>query len=294
MALSSTSAFAQEAQPTTPPPASEPAPTVSTQPAPAVDPAPVSTADEPTVAPAETVAPKHVLAARPKHVAAAQPKVTSSRTVSRTEVAKAAVPVAATPASAAPAPAEPAVKPVVSTNAPPAQPAKPVSTAPAAKPDSTALELGGGALAIVALGAGAFALSRRRRDDDELIEDRYEPETVAAAEPAVHHEPVVSPEPAMIAPELSAFGWGDRTHVDARREMGSDDRQPGETWVERAHRGPSPENPSLSLKKRLKRAAFFDKREQEVEAGKAEPLDPEAGLPDAAVDEMREREFENA
>jgi hypothetical protein len=92
----------------------------------------------------------------------------------------------------------------------------------------------------------------------------------------------------MIAPEPSAFSWGERTHVDAREEMRSDDRQPGESWVERAYRGPSPENPSLSLKKRLKRAAFFDSREQAVEAGEAEPVDPEAGLPDAAVEEMRE------
>jgi hypothetical protein len=29
-----------------------------------------------------------------------------------------------------------------------------------------------------------------------------------------------------------------------------------------AYRGPTPDNPSLSLKRRLKRAAFFDRREQ--------------------------------
>lgn len=291
MALSSTSVLAQEAQPTTtPPPASQPAPdVVSAQPAPALDPAPATT-DEPAVAPADTVAPKHATAAKPKHVAPAQPTVTSSRTVARTQVAKAAVPVAAATPKPAPAPAAPAVKPIVSTNAPPARTAKPAS-APA-KPDSTALELGGGALAVLALGAGAFALTRRRRDDEEMMDDSYEP--AAAEEPEVHHEPVVDPQPAMIAPELSAFSWGDRTHVDARREMGSDDRQAGETWVERAYRGPSPENPSLSLKKRLKRAAFFDKREQAVDAGTAEPVDPEAGLPEAAVEDMRETEFETA
>ena len=55
--------------------------------------------------------------------------------------------------------------------------------------------------------------------------------------------------------------------------------------VDRAMRGPTPENPSLSLKKRLKRAAFLDKREREVAQGKAEPVDPTAGLPDAVVDE---------
>ena len=58
-----------------------------------------------------------------------------------------------------------------------------------------------------------------------------------------------------------------------------------ESHVDRAMRGPTPDNPSLSLKTRLKRAAFFDKREREVEAGVAEPVDAEAGLPEAGVEE---------
>ena len=58
-----------------------------------------------------------------------------------------------------------------------------------------------------------------------------------------------------------------------------------ETHVERAMRGPTPDNPSLSLKKRLKRAAFFDQREREVAAGEAEPVDPDAGLPEAMIEE---------
>jgi resuscitation-promoting factor RpfA len=52
-----------------------------------------------------------------------------------------------------------------------------------------------------------------------------------------------------------------------------------ESHVDRAMRGPTPDNPSLSLKTRLKRAAFFDKRERQVAAGKADPVDPTAGLP---------------
>jgi hypothetical protein len=58
-----------------------------------------------------------------------------------------------------------------------------------------------------------------------------------------------------------------------------------ESHVERARRGPTPENPSLSLKKRLKRAAFFDQRDREVAQGRANPVDPEAGLPEAMSDE---------
>ena len=58
-----------------------------------------------------------------------------------------------------------------------------------------------------------------------------------------------------------------------------------ESHVDRAMRGPTTDNPSLSLKTRLKRAAFFDKREREVEAGEAEPVDPKAGLPEAGIEE---------
>ena len=58
-----------------------------------------------------------------------------------------------------------------------------------------------------------------------------------------------------------------------------------ESHVDRAMHGPTPENPSQSLKKRLKRAAFLDKREREVAEGTAEPVDATAGLPDALVDE---------
>ena len=58
-----------------------------------------------------------------------------------------------------------------------------------------------------------------------------------------------------------------------------------ESHVDRATSGPTPDNPSLSLKKRLKRAAFFDQREREVAAGEAEPVDADAGLPEAMVEE---------
>ena len=59
-----------------------------------------------------------------------------------------------------------------------------------------------------------------------------------------------------------------------------------ESHVDQAMLGPTPDNPSLSLKKRLKRAAFFDQRERDVAAGEAEPVEPDAGLPDAMTDDM--------
>jgi len=61
-----------------------------------------------------------------------------------------------------------------------------------------------------------------------------------------------------------------------------------ESHVDRALLGPTPDNPSLSLKKRLKRAAFFDQRDREVAAGNADPVDPDAGLPERMVEDIAE------
>lgn len=61
-----------------------------------------------------------------------------------------------------------------------------------------------------------------------------------------------------------------------------------ESHVDRAMLGPTPDNPSLSLKKRLKRAAFFDQREREVAAGEAVPVEADAGLPEQMVEDIEE------
>ena len=61
-----------------------------------------------------------------------------------------------------------------------------------------------------------------------------------------------------------------------------------ESHVDRAMLGPTPDNPSLSLKKRLKRAAFFDQREREVAAGDAVPVDADAGLPEQMVEDIEQ------
>ncbi len=61
---------------------------------------------------------------------------------------------------------------------------------------------------------------------------------------------------------------------------------PDESHVDRAMLGPTPDNPSLSLKKRLKRAAFFDQREREVAAGDAVHVEADAGLPEQMVEDI--------
>jgi hypothetical protein len=148
--------------------------------------------------------------------------------------------------------------------------------------------LGGGALALIALGGGAYALSRRRRtEDDVIVEDGIEPvaseKPVMAAESWPRHDSVYEEQPAIVAP--SAFAWGNSEAAESDSD---------ESHVERAMRGPTPENPSLSLRKRLKRAAFFDQRDRQVAAGDAEPVEADAGLPESMDEPAMEREHELA
>jgi hypothetical protein len=303
MALLSTPVFAQEAQPVTaePPPAAAPTPvTTPDEPAAATDssttatpPTDTSTAPGTTTTTTRTVKHTSHAAAKP---ATAKPATTTRTSTTRT-VTRAAVPAApAATAATTPlaAPAQPtasqsAVTPVVDLNSKPAAPVTAAATKPAPKDDTLPIAAGG-ALALLALGAGALALSRRRRRQDEQAwiydEEPMAPvETVVATEP--RHDPIIHEEqPAIVAP--SAFAWGNeqRQPADANEPIDEDDRMPGESWVQRAYRGPTSNNPSVSLRARLKRAAFFDKREREVAAGTAEPVDMDAGLPEAMVDEQ--------
>lgn len=160
--------------------------------------------------------------------------------------------------------------------APPATPAK----KPSNGLDQQTMELGGGALVILALGGVALAMSRRKRRREEESWQFAEPtepaEPVAQAEPEpealILTEPVASEQPAIVAPPMS--------FEEPRRATAGSDCDELETWTERAKCGPTPDNPSQSLKKRMKRAAFFEKRDREVAAGEAKPVDPDAGLPE--------------
>lgn len=156
------------------------------------------------------------------------------------------------------------------------------------------MPIAGGAIALLALGGAAYVLSRRRRREQEeawhesWASEPNAPDHEAVVEPASvepQHDPVVhEAEPAIVAP--SAFAWGNQAPEPGNDSRNSDDdRLPGETWVQRAYRGPSANNPSVSLKNRLRRAAFFDKRERDVAAGLAEPVDHDAGLPEGMTDE---------
>jgi hypothetical protein len=283
LALSSTVAVAQE---TVTPPATSPPPIVTPE-ATVPDAAPAS----PTLAPDPVATEVAVPAtptkrsAKPTRTAAARPKAAPPPP----PAAHRSAPVAAAAAPAAIAPTTTPAKPAPGIDTTAATAPKP-APAPEAQPavdTEQALMLGGGALALLALGgAGIAAMRRRRRREDELVDEtQYVEEPVEPVAP--QHDPIFAEQqPALVAPAASAFAWGSPQPTTAGAEDDGSDRRAGETWVERAYRGPSPANPSVSLRARLKRAAFFDKRERDVAAGTAAPVDPDAGLPAALVEEQ--------
>ena len=306
LALSSTPLLAQQVPTTTSPtdPVTQ-TPPVTTPPA--TDAAPTTpdtsttettaTESSTSTAPVKTTTAQTKTVTRATRTAAARPAPAPSRPVTtRTTVTQTAT-APTTPATQAPAQnanSQSAVAPVVDMTAKPANP-----PAQASKPSNTTnemLEIGGGALALIALGGIAYSIARRRRREeewhgewsDEPVADHEhvideEPVAMAAATPAAiepRHDPVVHEEqPTIVGP--SVFSWGHEPEAPQGERDSDDDRLPGESWVERAYRGPSANNPSVSLKNRLRRAAFFDKRERDVAAGIAEPVDPDAGLPEA-------------
>jgi resuscitation-promoting factor RpfA len=282
LALSSTPVWAQEAPPvpTDAAPTTQPAPTTDATPATA-DTSATTQADSATATPRRTVRPA-VAKAVPAATRTATRAAVATRSVASAPAAKAR---RATAAASAPALLSHRPTPLVDLNAKPTPAATPaVASKPHKKKDAT-LPIAGGALAFLAIGGAAVAMTRRREDPDEqwtgeevVASDHVEPGV--AAESAVHEE-----QPAIVAP--AAFAWDEAK----RSSETSDDGRDGETHVERARRGPTPDNPSLSLKKRLKRAQFFDQRERETAAGDAVPVDPTAGLPQRMV---RESEAESA
>jgi hypothetical protein len=151
----------------------------------------------------------------------------------------------------------------------PAEPAEPTLAL-----DDGALPIAAGAgLGLLLLGGAAAGLRRRRRKQEFVREPVSEP---AFARGPVHDAPVAhrpAPSPAREAAYMAAPAAG----------------AAGLSHVEKAKRGPTPDNPFLSLKKRLKRAAFFEQRDRAVAAGKAKPVDPTAGLPDRLVKAMAPR-----
>lgn len=280
LALSSTALSAQQA-----PASDQPAPTVTPPPT-TSDSAPVTSTDTP--APDASTADTTVPAAQPKRAVirirstapVAPTRIVRHTTTRSAQVAATHVPTTTRIAAAAPPASASSANPIPQASVAPAA-ARQTAATTAGRNDE-ALEIGAGILALIVLGGAAWALSRRRDEEavDEAYESQYQQSAEAEPPPAAA---AYEEQPAIVGP--AAFAWANRAAPGDES-----DRRPGESWVERAYRGPSPANPSASLRNRLKRAAFFDQRERDVAAGRAQPLDTDAGLPEAMADE-REREL---
>ena len=250
-AFIATPVLAQDAMPV----AAEPAPIVADAPLPsdpAATPTPEVTSEPATPAPVAT-----------KSVKTAKPAVRTIRTaVAAPTIVRTAAPVAATvPVAASTAPVVAPADPAMVAPLPEPVAAAPVAPVETASNDDLLPIAGAAGLGILALAGAGFAMRRRSRDDDVIAEDEWvEPEYVAAA-------------PVATAP-ISAFAWSDKPVATAPVAAST-----GLSRIEAAKRGPTPDNPSASLKKRLSRAAFFDQRERAVAAGAAVPVSPMAGLP---------------
>ncbi|WOF44518.1 hypothetical protein KNJ79_06230 [Sphingopyxis indica] len=225
-----------------------PAPTV-TAPAPETPPpatpvlrVPLDIEPAPETAPApkaaEAPAPKPAQAGRSAPAQREKgPEPASATTTTRSvdEPAPVNGPAAAAIAEAAPPPAAVPTVPATGFAAPP--------SADVAN-DSFPWELAGGAAALLLAGGAAFALTRRRR-------------VVAEAEPATAYEAPVTPQPAVHRETPVRASLPRSTPAFTAAPHGSMGRHEAMAMA-----GPSDDNPFLTLKKRLKRARFQDRRER--------------------------------
>ena len=272
-AFLATPALAQDAAPVS----AEPAPIVADEPLPA----------EPTIAPeaaSDPLAPAATTTTTTKRTTRTT-RPARATTVPAARIARAPAPVVRNTAPAAVAPvapveeALPPVDPAMVAPLPEPVAAPPAPVASESMIDNDLLPIAGAAgLGILALAGAGFAMRRRRREEDEVVEEVWhEPAMSRPAEPVapITVAPLVAAAPTTVA----AFNWGNAPRQPAPAL--SPDRRISR--IEAAKRGPTPDNPSRSLKKRLSRASFFDQRERMVEAGKAAPMSAMAGLPKALV-----------
>ncbi|WP_309662773.1 hypothetical protein [Sphingomonas sp.] len=275
IALSSASAFAQTADVPADPTAT---PIVD------VTPAPVAT---------DTLAPAVATAAEPvatKTTATTARKATATKT---TAARSRPAPVHSTATAAAPTAVIAAANaPMTAVEPLPIAPvaAPPVATAPVAQAPATAssidvlptAELGG--LGLLILGGGAFAFrSRRRRRAEEAQDAEWQANADAQAAADAELAMVAEPEPAPMEPAIAAPVLAEASAPSGTEFIAPQTDLPEAFDIARfgpnvqdAYRGPTEDNPSLSLKTRLRRANGMDQQERkladEVEAVTGEPI----------------------
>jgi hypothetical protein len=231
------------------------APVMQTVGTPVVHDADTAPTSQSAVAPTRSVPVKHIStapSARASVSAATAPATTASVTPAKVDTAPAPLPApvaksvptaaqtaASTPPAAAPAPAVTASQ-----------------TTHASAIDEDALPIAGGAgLAVILLGgAVAYGVNRRRRErrEDALVLEPVAAVAVPEAEPVVVAKATPTPKTA-------------RGRMPKTLPNGFDISRFGR-HTQAAYLGPTEDNPSFSLKRRLKRASFFDQREREAAA----------------------------
>lgn len=250
------------------------------EPAPIVADAPLPASES---ALADVVAPEATTETAPVVATTRSNLARTTRSTKATANPAARTPVATTTRKVASAATTPAVHAPAARTAetlPTADPAmvaplpEPVAAAPVAQStDSVSDDMlpiaGAAGLGILAFAGAAFAMRRRRRTDDDVMVDEPVHEPVVRRPAPVQAAAV---QPIAAAPVAAlAFKWGIEPAADSRSV----------NRIESAKRGPTPDNPSLSLKKRLKRAAFFDQRDRQMAVGMGTPVPATAGLPNA-------------
>jgi LPXTG-motif cell wall-anchored protein len=262
LAFSSTPLVAQE---TTPPPDID----TSVEPPAATDPL----APEPATEAAPPPAP------RPKVETARGERATrsSSPAPNRAPIKRAS---AAAPAAAAAAPAAPAALPAEAPPPVAAEPAAPLpaaETAPAsAVPDAQPADLltgdalpvaGAAALGLLGLaGAGLVARRRKRRREDAEFEARQQALATIEEEPPLELGPADEVQPAPVFARRSS-PMHDPVPQSRTPVAGSSDGLDASRFgrhVQAAYRGPTDDNPSVSLEYRLRRASMLDEQEREA------------------------------
>lgn len=278
-ALSSTPSFAQSID----------EPVVTTTPV--VDEAPVPVAADPIV-PVDASAAADPLAASAAPATTAR-KATAVKTVAKARPAAtaraASAPVAAAPAVATPVPAitapvdaPTAAEPVTAIAAPP------VFVDAPAEPADTSFEealpvVGIGGLALVLLAGTGLAFRRRRRRAQEAEDAAWQQDEALVAEPvaepALAAEPtpdLESTRPVFATPAEPAHAVASATTAAAAMapEVDGPVTELPEDFdlsrfgynVQQAYKGPTEDNPSLSLKHRLRRASGMDQQERKLDA----------------------------
>ena len=277
LALSSTQLIAQVAPEATQPVVQAPAvPVTESVPvAPTVSEPPATIANDPiapTAEPATTTTKSSKSTTTRRTASVARPAKAAPRVARAAVAPPVAAPVAApaqtVDASPNPLVAPPAAPPPVVAATPPVQ------ETPAASNNMLPIA-GAVGLALLALIGLALVVRRRklRREEEFADVDQLEPE----------YEAPLQVDPLFAAQQSAPLAAAPAATVAEPALAGPcADAAPG-SHVEAACEGPSEDNPSLSIKKRLKRAQFFDQREQLAAAGLAVPVETDAGLPDAVV-----------